>query len=122
MHQPDPGGQAHYSGKYINQDKVKAFEYLKRCSDKEHPQACFTVGLLYLGGEGVEKNYNEAFRFFKKAASYDYSYGYLYMGKMYMDKKLNIYDRDKAMNCIKYASELGNKQAIEVLKKWFDMK
>ena len=41
------------------------------------------LGILYLYGKGVEKDYKKAFEYFSKAAEQSWVYGQLYLGMMF---------------------------------------
>lgn len=45
----------------------KAIEYYTMSCKSEHSFSCFNLGLLYYNGKGIDKNENEAIKFFKKA-------------------------------------------------------
>ena len=48
-------------------DIDKAFKYMKLAADKMHPYAMYDLGEMYHEGIGVEKNVNEALRYFNLA-------------------------------------------------------
>ena len=56
---------------------------------------------------------------FKKAAVLNDSYGYYFMGIMYVDKRLNNYNKQTAIKYFKVAAQLGNKKALEKLNTTF---
>lgn len=43
-------------------------KWYKRAAENEDPRAQHNLGILYLSGEGVEKNLEKAKKYFKKAA------------------------------------------------------
>ena len=47
------------------------------------------------------------------------SYGYYFMGIMYVDKRLNNYNKQTAIKYFKVAAQLGNKKALEKLNTTF---
>lgn len=55
---------------YEKKEFDTALQYLAQSSSKGHPASCFTVGVMYKEGIGVEKNYDRAFKEFQSALSY----------------------------------------------------
>ncbi len=48
---------------------------------KKKNYCCLGLGILYLYGKGVEKDYKKAFEYFSKAAEQSWVDGQLYLGK-----------------------------------------
>ncbi len=61
-----------------NGDHEEAIKYLKNAYKNGKIVAALDLGTIYYNGEYVEQNYTEAAMWYKKAASYNYVYGYLY--------------------------------------------
>lgn len=69
---------------YIMEQYEKAFEcYHKAATEFNHAEAQFMVGLLYHEGEGVTKNYQEAIKWFTKAAEQNDNLAQYYLGAIY---------------------------------------
>ena len=51
-------------------DKKRGLEWLYKAANGCEPWAVFYIGNCYRRGDGVEKNLNEAIRWYKKAAEY----------------------------------------------------
>lgn len=79
-------GYCHYFGLGTDVDYKKSFQiYEKLNSNIENIDewSSYMIASLYYSGEGVEKNYNEAYKWFSKSALFGYSgaqydIGYLY--------------------------------------------
>ncbi|MCW9023864.1 MAG: sel1 repeat family protein [Gammaproteobacteria bacterium] len=74
----EQGVTAFKSGNY-----TQALEYWQPLAKKNHPDALYNIGLLYMKGLGVEHNDRTAIKYFKQAASYGnidaaYNLGVLY--------------------------------------------
>merc|ERR1719409_1535763 len=55
-------------GNEIPQDLDQALKYFKLADEKEEPVAATELGLMYLeGAGGLEENFDEAMRYFRKA-------------------------------------------------------
>lgn len=68
-----------------------AFMYFKKASDLNNPVGLSGLGLMYLYGRGVERDYNKAFQFFMAAADQGWVDGQLQLGNMYFSKIFNLY-------------------------------
>lgn len=69
---------------YIMEQYEKAFEcYHKAATEFNHAEAQFMMGLLYHEGEGVTKNYQEAIKWFTKAAERNDVKAQISLGVMY---------------------------------------
>ena len=69
------------------QDTDKAYEWLKKAADQGFAKAQGTLGSMYLTGNGVEKNYHEAFVFFDKASQQNDPQAQMALGYMYLKGK-----------------------------------
>ncbi|WEE01003.1 tetratricopeptide repeat protein [Taylorella equigenitalis] len=68
-HDPSPDELSQKGTELYKQQKYEeAFEYLKPAADQGQVQAQVAVGVMYLKGLGVPKNYDEATKYFEKSA------------------------------------------------------
>ena len=63
-------GQMHLYGQGVSLDDKKAFELFEKAAESGHKEASFNLGLMYYNGFGVDKDLNEAARYFRRAADY----------------------------------------------------
>lgn len=63
-----------------------AFKYFKKASELNNPVGLSGLGLMYLYGRGVERDYNKAFQYFLAAADQGWVDGQLQLGNMYFSK------------------------------------
>ena len=62
-------GYLYYKGLGVGKNIEKAIKHIKNSADKGFSQAQYLLGIIYLkGDEGVDKDYNKAFYYFKLAA------------------------------------------------------
>lgn len=67
----------------IPQDNNIAFKYFKEAADMNNAIGLSGLGLMYLYGRGVEKDYDKAFKYFMAAADQGWVDGQLHLGNMY---------------------------------------
>lgn len=70
----------------MKQDNDTAFKYFKKASDLNNPVGQSGLGLMYLYGRGVEKDYTKAHKYFLAAADQGWVDGQLQLGNMYFSK------------------------------------
>ena len=75
------------------------------------------IGDMYFHGEGVEKNYNEAFKWFRKSAEQGNAIGQYNLGRMYNNGEGVKQDKKEAIKWFRKSAEQGNEKAKEALKK-----
>lgn len=56
------------NGDSFPKDEIKAEEFLQKAVKAKHPEACYLIGARYYWGKSVEKNYQQAFIYWKLAA------------------------------------------------------
>jgi TPR repeat protein len=101
----------------IKKDPVKSFKLRKIVSDSGYPKAIYSIGLSYFTGTGVEKNLNEAFKYFHKAASTKYNDAIYYLSICYENGygvKKNLIESDRLL---KISSDLGSTLAKNYISK-----
>jgi SEL-1, putative (fragment) len=92
----------------VKQSNETALKYFKMASEKGNSVGQSGLGVMYLYGKGVEKDYAKAFKYFSQAASQGWVDGQLQLGVMYY-KGLGVQKDYKA--AIKYftmASQSGH--------------
>lgn len=92
----DPNAQAQTAfdrARKANDVDEKTFQLFKESAEAGHPFACFSVGLCYERGEGgVEKDYEKAYDWYRKAATSGDVNAWVALAKMF-DKGLYV-DKD----------------------------
>lgn len=63
-----------------------AYKYFKKSADMGNPVGQSGLGMMYLQGRGVERDYNKALRFFTQASDQGWVDGQLQLGIMYYSK------------------------------------
>lgn len=79
----------------IKADNDTAFKYFKKASDLNNPVGLSGLGLMYLYGRGVEKDYAKAQKYFMAAADQGWVDGQLQLGNMYFSTFFQISNRTK---------------------------
>ena len=72
------GKSAHHAGAYST-----AFRLLMPLAELGHKRAQTGIGLMYLHGDGVDKNHEKAIEWFKKASCQNYDWALYYLGTSY---------------------------------------
>ena len=78
----------------------------------------FVVGGMYMFGDGFEQNYEEAVKWFEKAAAQGLVDAKFFLGSMYECGEGVEKNYETAFKWFKEAAELGDKEAIEILNDW----
>ena len=84
---------------------------MKMAGEQNHPKAQYYLGLLYLNGEGVTLDYNQAYNWFRRSAEQGYVPGIYYVGKCYLEGYGVTKDRGSAMDYFQRAANSGNSSA-----------
>ncbi len=83
---------------------------------KEDPIAQFELGVKYYNGDGVEQNYDEAFKWFTKSSENGNLQAQYNLAVMYENGEGTKENLDEAIKWYKKSSEQGNNDSIEALK------
>lgn len=75
-----------------------------------------TLGYMYENGIGVEKNYSDAFFWYKKSAEQGNPYAQWNLGRLYEEGKGTEQDKEKAIYWYEKSSEQGNEFAKSKLE------
>jgi SEL1 protein len=67
----------------VKQDNETAYKYFKKAADLGNPVGQSGLGLMYLHGKGVTKDYTMALKYFTMAADQGWVDGQLQLGNMY---------------------------------------
>ena len=113
-------GACYENGRGVTKDITKAVKLYKLASECDSYQASTRLGDFYYEGLGVEQDYDIAAEYYYKAVRYDgkgtYMYGYLCENGLSRKK-----DMDAAAYYYTVAAKLGYKEAIEGLKRVYDV-
>ncbi len=91
-------------------------EELKAFAATEDPEAQFQLGKYYYNGEGVEQDKVEAVKWIRKAADQELSDAQYSLGICYFYGDGVRKDHEESIKCFRKAAELGDEDAIEILK------
>jgi len=72
----------------VKQDNDTAYKYFKKAADLGNPVGQSGLGLMYLYGKGVDKDYTKALKYFSQAADQGWVDGQLQLGNMYFSEYL----------------------------------
>ena len=92
----------------VEQNNDTAFTYFKKAADLGNPVGQSGLGLMYLHGKGVSKEYKKAFDYFKKAAEQNWVDGQLQLGNMYYNGLGVNPDYKMAVKYFNMASQSGH--------------
>ena len=87
-------------------DNKKARIIYKRLSEKKYPNAALKLGWMFENNFGGEKDYSNALKFYKIAASRDENEAYLYLSNLF----LISFDEKNLLQAVGYASIAKNKK------------
>lgn len=101
--------QMHLEGsQVVPQSNETALKYFEMAAEKGNPVGQSGLGLMYLYGKGVEKDYAKAFKFFSQAASQGWVDGQLQLGLMYLNGYGVTRDYRTAIKYFTMASQSGH--------------
>lgn len=96
-------------------DTAAGIDKLRQAADMGDIEAICILAKCYHSGEGVEKNFEEAFRLFSKAAEAGEPEAIRCMALCYYNGEGVEQNRQEAEKWMKKAAELGNRKAINLL-------
>ena len=76
---------AYFKGEY-----ELALQKFKLLAEKKDPHAEYSLGVMYLNGHGVTKDYNEAIRWFRLSAEQDFPQAQLFTDVINEDRNLGL--------------------------------
>ncbi len=104
---------------YTKKDKfTQIFNYLLKASNYNYSPALFMVGFLYFTGQGIQKNEEEALKYWSKAASLNNLDAISGLGIYYLSHG----DKLKAKQYLQKSANSGDYKAILLLDTDFDRK
>ena len=89
------------------------FNEMKRLAEQGDTEAQYNLGRIYNKGEGVTKNYKEAFKWYSLAANQGDASAQYSLGNMYLDGKGVIQDDKEAYKWFLLACVYGDSDVIE---------
>ncbi|HRA42796.1 MAG TPA: ribonuclease III domain-containing protein, partial [Gammaproteobacteria bacterium] len=109
----------HYDDTFSQKNIAKSIEYYTKAAKHHHVLACNELGDIYYYGQGIEKNYPEAFKWFKHISdsSNANAFSYYSLGLMYhnelgvkkdLDQAISAYERAFAKGFSKASIQLGH--------------
>ncbi len=98
-------------GLYKLQLYRSAFTFLLPVAEAGHAKAQYQVGYMYFVGKGVQKNIQEAIKWYKKSAEQDFVLPQLVLGAVYLQGNGITKDTGEAFKWYRKAAELGNPDA-----------
>lgn len=98
---------------YLANNYAEALKLYKLSSEKGSADAMYSVGLLYLDGEGVTQSNTEAFKWFKNAADKGNMYAMFNIAQMYLEGKGVTKNKTVANAWFKEAAGKGHEKAKE---------
>lgn len=97
---------------YREKDYDTAFKHWHELAEFGHEDAQLRVGLMYLKGQGIDKNLEEAKRWLELVAVRDGNErAHLELGLLYADPDTSFTDIDKALYHLNYAANAGAPRA-----------
>ncbi|CAJ0939063.1 unnamed protein product, partial [Mesorhabditis belari] len=90
------------------QDNATAFQFFLKSTDKNNQIGQAGLGIMYLQGRGVPKNYEKALRLFSLAAEQGWVDGQLYLGLMFYNGLGVKRDFKQALKYFQMASQGGH--------------
>ncbi|OHT15497.1 hypothetical protein TRFO_02806 [Tritrichomonas foetus] len=140
--QSNPDAECNLGNIYFNglvgdgPDYSKAFELYKKAQAHNQLEACFRLGKMYRDGIAVEKDVKEAANIFKKGSEKGDIESSIALSELVLDREIDdvnddevvtclqkslqknpkVEQRDKIIQLLKKASELGNERATQELE------
>jgi TPR repeat protein len=101
-------GYLYYTGKEVDQDLEKAFEWYSRSAEQGYEQAQSRLGDMYEIGRGVPQNLPAAFIWYRKAAAQGFEWAQFKLGLFYHTGRSVPTDYQQAFTWYTKAAEQGN--------------
>jgi len=97
----------HFHGKGVKQDIEKGKDLFRTCYPMmgDTPLELFYKGIMKKEGRGVEKNYDEAFQFYKRSSDMGFVQAHINLGSCYREGDGVEKDLVTAFKCFKMASD-----------------
>ena len=107
----------HLQGKRIPKDYAEAVTWYRKAAEQGHSEAQFSLGLMYVAGQGVSLDGVEAFRealkWYRRAAEQGHSDAQYLLGSYYVDGLGEVIPQDwvEAEKWLRKAAEQGDANA-----------
>jgi TPR repeat protein len=98
-----------------SENETEASELILKASANDNPVAQYNVGLMYLEGNGVTRDVEEAFRWLRKSASRGYSEAQLTIGNLLYEGKIFEQDIKTATKLYRLAAKQNNIHAQMIM-------
>lgn len=106
-------GNHYRRGDAVERDLVKALELFTYAAERGHPEDAYNVGVLYRDGDGgVTKSFEEALKWFDRAAQQYYPSAFDKLGLMAQKGEAQPIDQEKAVAYFARGVELGDSSAM----------
>ena len=99
----------------VKEDWEIGYEYHINSANAGYAPAQFNVGTHYFMGQGIEQNFELAAKWFDKASKQNLSQASFNLGQMYLNGRGVNKDYKKGIEYMEHSSDLGNKDAKQVL-------
>ncbi len=100
----------------MTQNTVEQIRQLNKIATQGNSDAQFKLGLCYFNGDGVEKDFVQAFNWFKKAAVHGLADAEFFVGFCYFFGKGVAMDPKEAFEWMQKAARQGHKEAINYVE------
>lgn len=111
-------GNIYWYGRGVPKDEYRAIEWYRRAAEKGHAAAQTHIGYAYANGQGAQRSDRKAVEWYQKAAAQNEPFALNNLALLYEDGRGGLRkSRGKAIELFRRAAGLGNKMAINNLKK-----
>src|SRR3954462_8643943 len=113
----DPQAQTELGLAYRDSDPSRAAEWFHKAAEQGNPVAQNSLGVLYHSGQGVPKDFDQAFSWYKKSAAQKYGPGVFNVAISYYNGEGVPEDPVTAYAWMLLADELGDKAGHEAAQR-----
>ena len=113
-------GEMYEKGEGVPQDIETAVKWYKEAAEHEEEKAQYNLARCYENGYGIKKDLNKAVEWYMEAAEQYEPRAINRVGELKMEGVLMAQNTKHAHICFQKAAKLGNKDAVENLKKYFN--
>ena len=103
------------------QGTMKTLSLYKELAKENDPKANHALGLIYLKGDGIAKNLNQAVEYFQKASDLGNVESTYTLGKIYLSQKTQYYNPKKAYNTFVDASNKNHGKSLLMIGRFLLM-
>lgn len=102
---------------YERKDFPAAFRLFKEVLDQGDSKAEYAIGVMYLKGEGTEKNLPKAMDYFKRSVEHNDPRSMNLLGNTYLDGSYGVpADKEKGIGLLEKAAQSGFEPAVKKLQ------